>query len=63
MTHTSRDKLNASHAAGAIGVAAVIGAITQSWLLFLLIAGALIAVSVATGEIRLPNQRKPNKRR
>jgi hypothetical protein len=54
MTRNSRDKLNAMHLAGAIGVAAVIAAVTESWILFLLIAGGLIAASAATGELRLP---------
>jgi hypothetical protein len=63
LNRNAKDKLNASHAVGAIGIAAVIGVVAQSWVLFSLVAVGLVAVSVATGEIRLPTNRKPNKRR
>ena len=63
LSRNAKDKLNASHAVGAIGIAAVIGIVAQSWVLFILVAAGLIAVSLATGEIRLPTNRKPSKRR
>ena len=61
MTRTSRDKLNAIHITGAVAFAAIFAAIAQSWALFVVIATALIATSVMTGEIRPP--RKANKPR
>ena len=61
MTRTSRDKLNAIHITGAVTCAAIFAALAQSWALFVVIAAALIATSVMTGEIRPP--RKANKPR
>ena len=63
MTYNSRDKLNAIYAAGTVGVAALLGAIAQSWVLFVLIAAGLISVFVSTGQIRLPNERTRTKRK
>ena len=63
MTRNSRDKLNSIYGICAIAVAAVIGAITGSWVLFVLIAASLFAVFSQTGQIRSPNDRKRNKRR
>ena len=63
MTRSSRDKLNAIYAVGAIGVAAVFGAIARSWVLFVLIAIGLFAVLFQTGLVRSSNDRKRNKRR
>ena len=57
MTRTSRDKLNSIHLAGSVGFAAVAGALSGSWLLFVLVAGALVGVSVMTGEVRPPRRR------
>ena len=63
MTRSSRDKLNAIYAVGAIGVAALLGAIAGSWLLFLLVAVGLVGVFIQTGQIRLADDRKRNKRK
>ena len=63
MTRSSRDKLNAIYAIGAIGVASVFGAIAGSWVLFILIAGGLLGVFFSTGQIRPPSDRTRNKRR
>jgi len=49
---SSRDKLNAVHLSGSIGVAAILSALTGSWILGVLIAAALIWTSIATGQIR-----------
>ena len=53
MTRTSRDKLNAAHMVGSIGVAALFAALADSWPLFVVIAASLVGASVVTGEIRL----------
>ena len=63
MTRSSRDKLNAIYAIGAIGLAAVFGAIAGSWVLFILIVGGLLGVFFSTGLIRSANDRTRNKRR
>ncbi len=56
MNRTSKDKLNAMHLGGTIGVAALIGAIAESWVLFILVTAALIGASLFTGEIRPPTR-------
>ncbi len=53
MTFDARTKLNAFHIMGSLGLAAVVAAITGSSLLFVLIAIALIAAGIATGQIRM----------
>jgi hypothetical protein len=63
MTRSSRDKLNAIYAGGTIGVAAVIGAIGKSWLLFVLVAAGLFGVLNQTGLIRSSNDRTNTRRR
>ena len=63
MTYDSRDKLNAIYAAGAVVVAAVIGAIAQSWLLFVLVAAGLFGVFIRNGQIRSPRDRTQKRRR
>jgi len=63
MTRSSRDKLNAIYAIGAIGIAAVFGAISGSWLLFILIAGGLLGVFISTGQIRSATDRTRTRRR
>jgi len=56
MTRSSRDKLNSIHLLGAIGIAAIVAAISGSWLLFPLVCAALIGASVITGEVRPPRR-------
>ena len=63
MAYSSRDKLNAIFAAGTIAVAAVMGAIAGSWVLFLLIAGGLFGVCFGTGLIRLDDVPRRKRRR
>lgn len=53
MTFDARTKLNAFHIMGSIGIAAVVAAFTSSGLLFVLVATALIAAGIWTGQIRL----------
>jgi len=50
---SSRDKLNAVHLCGSIGLATILAAITDSFVLGILVAVALIWTSIATGQIRL----------
>lgn len=53
MTYTSRDKLNSLHLLGSIGIATLIAVLAKSWILFVVIAGALVFASLYSGEIRL----------
>jgi len=61
MTYSSRDKINSQHLLGSIGIAALLGVVSGSWAIFVLIAAALIGASMATGEIRLPQNRRGRK--
>ena len=63
MTRSSRDKLNAFHMSGSIGIAAIVAAVCNSLPLFFFVAGGLIAASLFTGEVRLPKQRGGRPRR
>jgi len=63
MTRTSRDKLNGIYAGTAIGLAALIGGLSGSWALFILIAGGLLGVFISTGQIRSNERRTPNRRK
>jgi|GEM_PF-754974 len=58
MTYNSKDKLNAFHLSGSVGVAALLGAMTGSWGLFVVVSAVLVGTSLLTGEIRLPNKNK-----
>jgi len=49
---SSRDKLNAVHLCGSIGLAAILGGVAGSWVLGVTVAVALIGTSIATGQIR-----------
>lgn len=49
---TAKHKLNAASMVGAVAVAAMVGALTQSWLVFLIALPVLLTASVMTGEIR-----------
>ena len=62
MTRSSRDKINATHILGSIGIAAFFAAVAESWPLFFLVAGALIGASVVTGEIRMSDRRGRSRR-
>ena len=56
MTYNSKDKLNAFHLTGSLGVSALLGLLTESWIVFLVMSCLLVGSSLLTGEIRLPNQ-------
>ena len=49
----AKHKLNSAYFSGALGVAALIGAVTGSWGVFSLAAGVLVASSIHSGDIRL----------
>jgi hypothetical protein len=53
----ARQKLNAFSTIGAIGVAGIIRALTGSWLVFFVTAGALIGTALCAGDIR-PDARR-----
>ena len=63
MTFTSRDKLNAMHLLGSIGIAAMFAALAGSWPLFIVVTVALVGTSLFTGEIRRPKRHSPRSRR
>ena len=48
----ARKKLNSASVFGALLVAALIGGITGSWLMFFLAGGVLLSLSLYTGDIR-----------
>ncbi len=48
----ARKKLNRHHIVRALGVAAIVGGLAGSWLVFGVVAAALIAGSIHAGEIR-----------
>ena len=48
----ARTKLNRHHIVGALGVAAIVGGMAGSWLVFAAVVAVLIASSVGAGEIR-----------
>lgn len=58
MTYTSKDKLNAVHLVGSLGIAGFFAALAQSWPLFIVIAASLIAAALVTGQIRPTRPRK-----
>ncbi len=54
MSYTSRQKLNSIHIVGSLGVAAIFAALTGSGIVFIVVAGVLIASSLNNGDIRSP---------
>ena len=52
MTFTSREKLNFNHVVGSVAVAAMFAALTGSGVVFIVVAGVMIAKSLASGDIR-----------
>ncbi len=52
MNQSSRQKLNSVRIVGSIGVAAIFAALTGSGLVFIVVAGVLIASSLNNGDIR-----------
>lgn len=53
----ARHKLNAAYALGALLLAGALGLLTRSPTVFVLTAGALMAASVHSGDIRLGGRR------
>jgi hypothetical protein len=53
----ARHELNRIHALGSVGLAAIAGIFASSWVIFVLVLAALIAISLFTGEIRPRRQR------
>ena len=49
---SARHKLNASYLTGSAGVAALFGAITGSWLVFVVTFGMLAALDIHAGNVR-----------
>ncbi len=54
----ARQKLNASYFGGSLLVAVLAGAVTESWWVFLMALGVLLAINVYTREIRPGNSGK-----
>jgi hypothetical protein len=50
--------LNQHHVVGALGVAAIVGGLAGSWVVFVAVAAVLIAGSIHSGEIRPDKGRK-----
>ena len=49
---TAKHKLNAANINGALLIAAVLGTLTESWIVFLIVAGLLISSGLHDGSIR-----------
>lgn len=54
----ARQKLNAANATGALVVGGLVGALTGSWLVFVVTAGALMGAALCAGEIRPTGRRR-----
>ncbi len=54
----ARQKLNSLNAAGAIVVGGIVGALTGSWLVFFVTAGALFSAALYAGDIRPGGRRR-----
>jgi hypothetical protein len=63
MTKNAKDKLKLILGGGAVILAALIGAIAGSWMLFLLVVAGLLTVCVQTGLIRGSNGPTRTRRR
>ena len=59
----ARHKLNEHAIWAAIVAAAVVGAVTSSWFVFVLVAGGLIASGIMNSEIRLGPTTKGRRRK
>jgi hypothetical protein len=53
----ARRELNRIHITGSVGIAALMGLVTGSWIAFVLMLIFLIALSVYTGDIRPKGRR------
>ena len=60
---SARHKLNQSYVNGALLIAGVIGACTESWTVFIALTAIFIGLSIHAGEIRPAPTRRPKKRR
>ncbi len=49
----AKQKLNSASALGALLIAAIIGGLTGSWTVFVIVAIVLIATAIHSGEIRI----------
>lgn len=48
--------MNGIHVTGALAVAAIFGAMTESWLVFVISLGVLIGLKIHSGAIRVQNK-------
>ena len=55
---SARHKLNSAHMSGALGLAAILGVLSQSWAIFLIAAAALIGGAVYAGDVRFDRHRR-----
>lgn len=54
----AKRKLNSAYFHGALGVAALVGAVTGSWSVFWLASAVLVVTSIYSGDIRLGGGRR-----
>jgi len=59
----ARHKLNIAYLNGALIVAALVGGLADSWIVFLITAGIGVVLSLAAGEIRFGRRDPRNRRR
>ncbi len=60
---SARHKLNQSYVNGALLIAGVIGACTESWTVFIALTAIFIGLSIHAGEIRPASTRRRRKHR
>jgi hypothetical protein len=56
---SARQKLNQAYLIGALTVAAILGAVAQSWTVFFIAGAVLIIAADYTGDVRLHGRRRP----
>ncbi|WP_417850274.1 hypothetical protein [Thalassoglobus sp.] len=59
----ARQRLNSLYFIGVLIVATIIGGTANSWAVFLIVAGVLIATAINSGDIRLTPTVRPQRRR
>ena len=54
----ARTKLNQIHLLGAVGIAAIVGVLVQSWVAFFIAVAVLVGGAIYAGDVRLGNRRR-----
>ena len=54
----ARHKLNEIHLLGAVGIAAIVGALAQSWTVFFIAVAILVGGSIYAGDVRFDRRHR-----